>query len=342
MNPPFPIPDIEKLIQEGRLNRAQRIVDYGPLGIGKTWLATQFPDPVLFDTEDGSLQYNVKRIRALNSDDFFNALSALTKAQKPEFKTLVVDTIDQAEKYIRDRILRIHRLNGLEDFGYGKGWTFLREEFERFLSELDKLIARGIHVVIVGHSTVKRYQPPLAETGFDRYQLKLYEANSNRLMEWADAVLFLNWDTRVAESRNGKPRGIGGRTRVIYTQHSAGWDAKIRINLPEKLPCQFDALLPLLGQQQEEVRNEAPAASASTSEAQDTAPSPPINADLHDQLLTAIGDMENELVCRYLIAHQRIPSGGSIEDLSENQARWIVDHAAEFRARVEKFADQPF
>ena len=100
--------------------------------------------------------------------------------------------------------------------------------------------------------------------------------------------------------------------------------------------------MPLLGQQQEEVRNEAPAASASTSEAQETAPPHPINADLRDQLLTAIGDMENELVCRYLIAHQRIPSGGSLEDLSENQARWIVDHAAEFRARVEKFADQPF
>ena len=81
--------------------------------------------------------------------------------------------------------MRIHRLNGLEDFGYGKGWTFLREEFERFLSELDMLIARGIHVVIVGHSTVRRYQPPLAETGYDRYELKLYGANSNRLMEWA-------------------------------------------------------------------------------------------------------------------------------------------------------------
>jgi hypothetical protein len=124
MNSPFPIPDIGHLIQEGRLNRAQRLVEYGPLGIGKTWLATQFPNPVLFDTEDGSLQYNVKRIRALNSDDFFNALSALTKVQKPEFKTLVVDMIDQAEKYMRDRILRIHRRDGLEDFGTGKDGPF--------------------------------------------------------------------------------------------------------------------------------------------------------------------------------------------------------------------------
>ena len=168
------------------------------------------------------------------------------------------------------------------------------------------------------------------------------EANSNRLMEWADAVLFVNWDTRVAESRNGKPRGVGGRVRVIHTQHSAGWDAKVRVDLPEKLPCEFDALLPLFGPQEKEVRKEqGPAAGASAS-AENTAPAPPANPDLRDQLLSAIGDLENELVCRYLSGRKLIPAGGSIEDLSENQARWIVDHAAEFRTRVEKFADQPF
>jgi AAA domain len=252
MNSPFPIPDVAKLIQEGRITRPQKIVIYGPNGVGKSTLASQCPSPVFLDCEDGSLRLNVSRIRALDSDGFHNALRTLTKANSLEFQTVVVDTADQAEKYIRDRILRIHRMNAIEDFGYGKGWTFLREEFERLLSELDKLIARGINVVIVGHSIVKRYQPPLAETGYDRYQLRLYEANSNRLMEWADAVLFLNWDTRVSESKEGRPRGVGGRVRVIHTTHSAGWDAKVRVDLPEKLECSFDAVRPLLGEQRKE------------------------------------------------------------------------------------------
>ena len=337
-----PIPEINKLIQAGPFTRAQRIVIYGPIGVGKSTLASEFPAPLFIDTEDGTCQLDVSRIRTLDSDTFHAAVRALTKGENLGFQTLVIDTVDMSEKYLRDRLLRIHRMNGLEDFGYGKGWTFLREEFERLLAELDRLIARGIHVVIIGHSTVKRYQPPLAETGYDRFGLRLYEHNSDRLKEWADAVLFLNWDTKVAESRDGKPRGVGGRTRVIHTQHSAGWDAKVRVDLPAKLPCELDALQPLFGTQQEEVKEKPSAASASASDAQNTAPPAPINNDLRDQLLSAIGDMENELVCRYLASHKRIPADGSIDDLSANQVRWIVDHATEFRARVEKFANHPF
>jgi AAA domain-containing protein len=148
--------DLDHLIQEGPVIRAQRIVIYGPEGVGKTTLAKDFPGPLIFlHTEDGSCHFDVRRIRALDSESFHNAFRALLKDHDLGIRTLVVDSIDQAEKYIRDRILRIHRMNGLEDFGYSKGWTFLREEFERFLSDLDRLIARGINVVAIAHSTVR-------------------------------------------------------------------------------------------------------------------------------------------------------------------------------------------
>jgi hypothetical protein len=331
-----PLPEIHNLIHAGPFIRPQRIVLYGPNGVGKSTLASKFPTPLFIDTEDGTSHLDVTRIRALDSESFHSAVRTLTKAESLECKTLIIDTVDAAEKYLRDRLLKIHRMNAIEDFGYGKGWTHLREHFERLLSELDRLIARGIQVVVIGHSAVKRYQPPLAETGYDRFQLKLYEHNSDRLKEWADAVLFLNWDSRVAESRDGKPRGVGGRVRVIHTQHSAGWDAKVRVDLPEKLPCEFGALLPLLGRQQEEVR------SVSTTDAQNTAPPPPVDAELQDKLLDAIGDLETELVRGYLVSRKRIPAGGWIDDLSENQARWIIEHAAKFREQLEKFANEPF
>jgi hypothetical protein len=337
-----PLPEITQLIQTGRFNRPQRIVLFGPNGIGKSTLASKFPAPLFVDTEDGTSQLDVNRIRTLNSDSFHNTIRALTKANHLECQSLIIDTIDTAEKYIRDRILRIHRMNAIEDFGYGKGWTFLREEFQRPLAELDRLISRKIHVIIIAHSTVKRYQPPLAEAGYDRYQLKLYDHDSDRLKEWADAVLFLNWDTRVADSREGKPRGIGGRTRVIHTTHSAGWDAKVRVDLPEKLPCEFDALQPLFAPQQKEVKKEQDPAAAASPTVETIAPTPPVDPDLHDRLLDVIGDLDKDDVRDYLAAKKRISKSGWLDELSPNQVAWIINHAEEFRASVRKFAAEPF
>ncbi len=38
-------------ITSGKILKAQKIVVYGPEGIGKSTFAAQFPDPVFIDTE---------------------------------------------------------------------------------------------------------------------------------------------------------------------------------------------------------------------------------------------------------------------------------------------------
>jgi hypothetical protein len=55
-----------------------------------------------------------------------------------------------------------------------------------------------------------------------------------------------NREMRVIENE-GKPKGVGGKERVIFTNHSAAHDAKVRIPIAEKVPCTFNAIAPLLG-----------------------------------------------------------------------------------------------
>jgi hypothetical protein len=59
-----PLPEIDTLIENGPFIRAQKIVIYGPEAVGKSTLASKFPNPLFYDVEDGSLRLDVRRIRA--------------------------------------------------------------------------------------------------------------------------------------------------------------------------------------------------------------------------------------------------------------------------------------
>ena len=49
-------------ITEGVINGAQKVVFYGPEGIGKTTFAMKFPDPLFIDTEGSTKKYDVRRL----------------------------------------------------------------------------------------------------------------------------------------------------------------------------------------------------------------------------------------------------------------------------------------
>lgn len=78
---------------------------------------------------------------------------------------------------------------------------------------------------------------------YDRWELKLISSQkcsiANMLKEWADMVLFANYETIVVKSEDKKAKAQGGR-RVMYTTHHPCWDAKNRFDLPEKLPFEYE------------------------------------------------------------------------------------------------------
>ena len=54
-------------ISKGIVLRPQKVVVYGPEGIGKSTFASHFPDPLFLDIEDSTSQLDVKRIPDINS-----------------------------------------------------------------------------------------------------------------------------------------------------------------------------------------------------------------------------------------------------------------------------------
>ena len=70
-------------------------------------------------------------------------------------KTVVIDTIDWAEQLCIDDICSKYGKKGIEDFGYGNGYVYEKEEFGRFLNSLEDLIDRGINVVLIHSRNIK-------------------------------------------------------------------------------------------------------------------------------------------------------------------------------------------
>lgn len=228
-------------IRSGVINKPPKVVIYGAEGVGKSTLAAQFPNPLFIDTEGSTTYMDVRRIEKPRS---FTQLVSLIRevAENPEVcKTLVLDTADWAEQLCIDEVCKKYKKTGIEDFGYGKGYTYLAEEFTRLLAAFDKVIAAGIIVVITAHAKMRKFEQPDEMGAYDRWEMKLTKQTAPLLKEWCDMLLFCNYQTYVVTTDNDKKKAQGGK-RVMFTTHHPCWDAKNRHNLPDVVDLGYESI----------------------------------------------------------------------------------------------------
>ena len=233
-------------IVSGIMKKPLKCVLYGPEGIGKSSFAAMAPRPVFIDTEGSTTRMDVARMQPNPSSlTMLNTYISYVIQDPSLCKTLVIDSGDWAQKLMVDAICAKNGKAGIEDFGYGKGYSYVYEEFGRMLNLLDQVTDRGINVIITAHAAMRKFEQPDEMGAYDRWELKLINSQkcnvAAMLKEWADLVLFANYETIVVKTEDKKSKAQGGR-RVMYTTHHPCWDAKNRFGLPEKLPLDYNAV----------------------------------------------------------------------------------------------------
>jgi hypothetical protein len=231
-------------IVKGKQQRPQRVVIYGVESVGKTTFASKFPSPLFLDIEGGSNHLNVDRVAVSTWKELGQCI---TEAAATDYETVVIDSADWAERLAVEDLLATNKKQSVEDFGFGKGWVMAAEKVSRFLTALDALIDAGKHVVVLAHSKVQRTEPPDILAAYDRYELKLSKQSSPLVKEWADELWFFRFKTKAVSQEGGKAKGVGGKERVIYTTHSAAYDAKTRSGLAEELPMEWESVAHVFG-----------------------------------------------------------------------------------------------
>ena len=221
-----------------------KTVLYGPEGIGKSTFASHFPDPVFIDTEGGTKRLNVARLPQPTSwAMLLDEVAEVRKGSVP-CGTLVIDTADWAERLCIQAVCARAKVNGIEDFGYGKGYTYVKEEFSKLLDALEEVLNAGHNVVVLAHAAITKFEQPDAVGNYDRWGMKTSKQVAPLLQEWCDMLLFANYKTVVEKAGSGpnaKNKASGGK-RVLYTTHHACWDAKNRFDLPEEVPFDYASI----------------------------------------------------------------------------------------------------
>ena len=238
--------NIKELIKKGPSTRPPKIMLIGVEGVGKSTAGAQMPEPVFICGEAGLVGPQFADVPNYTPEkwqdvlDFVDALAA----DRGEYKTLVIDTLDWLEPMLFAEVVRKANkpdIKNIEDFGYGKGYVLAQNEARQLVARFDKANAAGLTILLLSHSQQKTVKNPLGDD-YDHFESKMNAKVGGIFKEWADAVLFARFEV-FTEKSNNRVKAYGGSTRVVETTHSAAWDAKNRFGLPEQMPLDMAVIL---------------------------------------------------------------------------------------------------
>jgi hypothetical protein len=226
-------------VLSGRQDAAQRVVLYGPGGIGKSTLASLAPGNVFVDLEGGTREMDVPRIEGIES--FADLRAALQSDVFDEAQTITLDTATRAQELAEGYMLETipnekgKHVSSIEGYGFSRGFTHLYDTFLLLLADLDRQVRAGRHVILIAHDCIADVPNPAGED-FIRYEPHFQAPKSgkasirNRVVQWADHALFVGYDV-ISEDGKGK----GGGTRTIWPSERPDHVAKSR-RIADPLP----------------------------------------------------------------------------------------------------------
>lgn len=219
-----------------------RVLIYGPPGMGKTTLASEFPSPVFLQVETGTGKLSLQSFGALSSYDEVMEAIAVLYSEEHNAGTVVLDSLDKLEPLVWAKVCADNNWQSIETPGYGKGYVAADAYWRELQDGMNALRRdKNMGVVYIAHSVIETVNDPMT-TAYSRFDIKLHKRAVGLFQDEVDAILFLNQDVTIKaddpKAKQGagtRVRADGGGNRWIYAAPRPAFVAKNRYDIPDKL-----------------------------------------------------------------------------------------------------------
>ena len=114
---------------------------------GKTYLARQFPDPIIINTDGNGKKIDTPHVDVYDFETFVNVLREIEEG-KHTYKTIVIDLVDDIKTFLEEYVCKKYGVENLADAGFGKGFGDVKATWKRLMIRLTQL---PYYVVFISH-----------------------------------------------------------------------------------------------------------------------------------------------------------------------------------------------
>jgi len=205
---------------------------YGPSKIGKSTWCSKSDGAVYLATEPGLNSLGVYQVPIRSWAELLDACGELAGEDHP-FKTVIVDTVDNAYRFCTEFICEKHKVEHEADLSYGKGYALIGNEFHRVLTKL-AFLPHGLF--LISHSHDKEIETRTGKR--TRTIPTLPDRARKTVLGLVDLILFCDLD--VTQDADGKPV----TRRVMRTKPNPAYEAGDRTGrLPEVIDLNYDTFI---------------------------------------------------------------------------------------------------
>lgn len=200
---------------------------YGAPFSGKTFLANKFPDPLMLNT-DGNIRFVDAPYIAIKDqvtvegritkrkpawEVFKEVIDELEKKQN-DFKTIVVDLLEDAYEYCRAYEYGELGIDHESDAGFGKGYDIVRKEFLDNIKRLTNLDYENI--ILISHEDASKNITSKSGSSLTTIRPNIQEKLASKIAGMVDIVgrVVADGDNRILSFKSNELIFGGGRLNV--------------------------------------------------------------------------------------------------------------------------------